>query len=96
MEKSISKITSICSSSHLRFCHQDVKVENNVLRREVKRVRDLVYVEAESMLSLEMRKLELEKVMQEREQEIKVYTGMLRQQLKITEKDRQHLRWESR
>uniref|UniRef100_A0A3Q2DNE6 Coiled-coil domain-containing protein 39 n=1 Tax=Cyprinodon variegatus TaxID=28743 RepID=A0A3Q2DNE6_CYPVA len=76
---------------YLSFCHQDVKVENNVLRREVGRVRDLVYVEAESMLSLEMRKLELEKVMQEREQEIKVYTGMLRQQLKITEKDSMEL-----
>ncbi|XP_038139483.1 coiled-coil domain-containing protein 39 isoform X2 [Cyprinodon tularosa] len=78
----------------LQLKNMDVKVENNVLRREVKRVRDLVYVEAESMLSLEMRKLELEKVMQEREQEIKVYTGMLRQQLKITEKDRQHLSME--
>lgn len=67
-------------------------MDNNLLKTEVKRVRDLVYLEADCMLSLEMRKLELEKAMKEREDEINLHSEMLRQQLKITEQDRQGLR----
>uniref|UniRef100_A0A3B5LPI0 Coiled-coil domain-containing protein 39 n=1 Tax=Xiphophorus couchianus TaxID=32473 RepID=A0A3B5LPI0_9TELE len=70
---------------------QDGLVNNNLLKTEVKRVRDIIYIDADSMMSWEMRKLELEKAMKEREEEIHVYSEMLRHQLKFTELDRQKL-----
>uniref|UniRef100_A0A3B3XLU2 Coiled-coil domain-containing protein 39 n=1 Tax=Poecilia mexicana TaxID=48701 RepID=A0A3B3XLU2_9TELE len=70
---------------------QDGLVNNNLLKTEVKRIRDIIYKDADSMTSWEMRKLELEKAMKEREEEIHVYSEMLRHQLKITEQDRQKL-----
>uniref|UniRef100_A0A3P9NJK7 Coiled-coil domain-containing protein 39 n=1 Tax=Poecilia reticulata TaxID=8081 RepID=A0A3P9NJK7_POERE len=70
----------------------DGLVNNNLLKAEVKRIRDIIYKDADSMMSWEMRKLELEKAMKEREEEIHVYSEMLRHQLKITEQDRLKLR----
>uniref|UniRef100_A0A3B5QLD4 Coiled-coil domain-containing protein 39 n=1 Tax=Xiphophorus maculatus TaxID=8083 RepID=A0A3B5QLD4_XIPMA len=79
---------------YLCIFHQDGLVNNNLLKTEVKRVRDIIYIDADSMMSWEMRKLELEKAMKEREEEIHVYSEMLRHQLKFTELDRQKLSME--
>uniref|UniRef100_A0A3B3VAW5 Coiled-coil domain-containing protein 39 n=1 Tax=Poecilia latipinna TaxID=48699 RepID=A0A3B3VAW5_9TELE len=78
----------------LKLKKQDGLVNNNLLKTEVKRIRDIIYKDADSMTSWEMRKLELEKAMKEREEEIHVYSEMLRHQLKITEQDRQKLSME--
>ena len=57
-------------------------VEENILKLEIKRLRDMLHGKADEVLSLEKRKLQLETAMNERRQEIEIHTDMLRAQLK--------------
>ncbi|XP_019714653.1 coiled-coil domain-containing protein 39-like, partial [Hippocampus comes] len=66
-------------------------VEQNIFKLEVKRKRDLLFNKANGVLSLEKRQLNVKKAIQGRQEEIKIYSQMLSQELKTTEQERQKI-----
>lgn len=68
-------------------------VEKDLLKMDVQRRRGLLYDRADGVLSLEKRRLQLQTAMKEREEEIHVHREMLYKQIKLTEQERQKLRY---
>ncbi|XP_033638039.1 coiled-coil domain-containing protein 39-like [Asterias rubens] len=67
---------------------QDQMVEENILKLEIKRLRDQLNSRADDVFSLEKRRLQLETAMRERHHEISIHKEMLQAQLKGAEEER--------
>jgi UDP-glucose:O-linked fucose beta-1,3-glucosyltransferase len=70
---------------------EELLVQENFVRLDVKRLRDLLYMRADEVLGLENRKHQLKLSMEERKQEIVVHKSVLRAELRTAEEER-HLR----
>uniref|UniRef100_A0A8C8RD37 Coiled-coil domain-containing protein 39 n=1 Tax=Pelusios castaneus TaxID=367368 RepID=A0A8C8RD37_9SAUR len=70
---------------------QDLMIEDNLLKLELKRLQDTLYNKAEQVLSLEKRKLRLNTAMEERTEEIKVHKAMIESQIRFVEQERQRV-----
>lgn len=68
-------------------------IEDNLLKLELKRVRDTLYCKAEKVLSLEKQKQQLKAAMEERTADINVHKAMIETQIRIIEQERQTLRY---
>ncbi|XP_029422058.1 coiled-coil domain-containing protein 39 isoform X3 [Nannospalax galili] len=77
--------------SKARGVKQDLMIEDNILKLEVKRIREMLYSKAEEVLSLEKRKQQLCTAMEERTEEIKVHRAMLATQMRHVEQERQNV-----
>ena len=56
---------------------QDLMVDENILKLEIKRLRDILNEKADDVLSLEKRKLQLETAMKERRHEVRFFLRFL-------------------
>ncbi|XP_059800761.1 coiled-coil domain-containing protein 39 isoform X2 [Hypanus sabinus] len=72
-----------------KLAEQDLMVEDNLLKLEVKRLWDMLHSKADDVLCLEKRKLQLETAMKERTEEIKIHMDILQMQIKHIEQDLQ-------
>lgn len=68
---------------------QDLMVDENILKLEIKRLRETLSNKADNVLNLEMRKLQLETAMKQRRHEINIHKDMLQAQIKSSEEERQ-------
>ncbi|XP_021506092.1 coiled-coil domain-containing protein 39 [Meriones unguiculatus] len=72
-----------------RAMKQDLMIDDNLLKLEVKRTREMLHSRAEEVHSLEKRKQELCTAMEERAEEIKVHKSMLSAQIRYADQQRQ-------
>ncbi|KFQ34172.1 Coiled-coil domain-containing protein 39, partial [Mesitornis unicolor] len=70
---------------------QEMMVEANLLKLELNRLQDTLCNKTEKVLTLEKQKLELEKAIAERTEEIKIHKAMLDSQIRLAEQERQRL-----
>ncbi|NXF02028.1 CCD39 protein, partial [Smithornis capensis] len=68
---------------------QDMMVENNLLKLELKRLQDTLCDKTEKVLSLEKLRLELKKAIAERTEEIKMHKAMVDSQIRLMDQERQ-------
>ncbi|XP_052782537.1 coiled-coil domain-containing protein 39-like [Mya arenaria] len=70
---------------------QDLMVDQNILKLELKRLRDMLNERADEVFSLEKRRLQLETAMKERHQEINIHKEMLGAQVRAVNEERQQI-----
>ncbi|XP_063772396.1 coiled-coil domain-containing protein 39 [Pseudophryne corroboree] len=75
----------------LRVSKQDLMVDDNILKLEIKRLRDMLYSKADDVFSLEKRRLQLQTAMKERTQEIAIHKEMLKSQIRLVDQERQNI-----
>lgn len=68
---------------------QNLMVDENILKLEIKRLRDTLSSKADNVFNLEKRKLHLETAMNQRRHEINIHKDMLKAQIKSAEVERQ-------
>ena len=69
-------------------------VSYDVMKLEIKKLRDTVNLEADKVYGLENRKYQLEMSMEEREKEIQVHKDILTSELKAAEEERHQVKVE--
>lgn len=67
---------------------EEVLVRNDVMKLEIKKIKDQVVKAIDEVFNLENRKYQLEMSMQEREKEINVHKDVLRAEVKAAEEER--------
>ncbi|XP_009960534.1 PREDICTED: coiled-coil domain-containing protein 39, partial [Leptosomus discolor] len=70
---------------------QDMMVEHNLLKLELKRLQDTLCNKTEKVLTLEKQKLEVNKAIAKRTEEIKIRKAMLDSQIRLVDQERQHI-----
>ncbi|KAM9279337.1 LOW QUALITY PROTEIN: coiled-coil domain-containing protein 39 [Morus bassanus] len=70
---------------------QEMMVEDNLLKLELNRLRDTLCNKTEKVLTLEKQKLELQKAIAERTEEIKIHKAMLDSQIRLVDQERQRI-----
>lgn len=70
---------------------QNLMVDENLLKLEIKKLRECLNSRADDVMSMEKRKLQLDTAMKERQQEIKIHKEMLTAQVKATDEERQQI-----
>lgn len=67
-------------------------VEDNLLKLELKRLRNTLCNKTEKVLSLEKQQLELKKAIAERTEEIRIHKTMLDSQIRLLDQERHRMR----
>ena len=67
---------------------EEQMVAHDVLKLELKRLRESLNAKADEVFGLQNRKFQLQMSMEERQQEIKVHSDVLKAQLKAAEEER--------
>ncbi|NXD19397.1 CCD39 protein, partial [Spelaeornis formosus] len=70
---------------------QDMMVEDNLLKVELKRLQNTLCNKAEKVLTLEKQQLELKKAIAERTEEIRIHKAMLDSQIRLLDQERHRM-----
>lgn len=70
----------------------DMMVEHNILKLELKRLRQSLNQHADGVLNLDKRRMQLKKAMGERKYDIGIHTDMLSQQIKHAQLEKSKIR----